>query len=270
MTDTQIIVENENLIRLSCFFGILIIMAVWEILAPRKKLSVNKSKRWLHNLSIVVLNTMILRLIFPTAAVGIALYAQNNDLGLFNHLNLAPSLIFVTSFILLDLIIYWQHVIFHRVPILWRVHRMHHADMDIDVTTGSRFHPIEIILSMLIKFMAILSFGIPMMAVIVFEVVLNATAMFNHSNVRLPLGLDRIMRLLIVTPDMHRVHHSVITKETHSNFGFNLSLWDRLFKTYRAQPERGHIDMQIGLPDFQDEIESERLPGMLMIPFKKV
>lgn len=248
--------------------GIFVIMCVWEILAPKRKLTVTKSKRWFSNLSIVVLNTVILRIIFPAAAVGVALLAYNKGWGLFNSFNVHSSVGIVVSVVLLDMVIYWQHVIFHKVPILWRLHRMHHADMDIDVTTGSRFHPIEIILSMLIKFTVVIALGVPVVAVIIFEVILNLTAMFNHSNVRLPLGLDKVIRLLIVTPDMHRVHHSVIPSETNSNFGFNLSVWDKLFKSYKAQPEKGHTEMTIGLDEYRDEEIAERLPGMLMIPFK--
>jgi sterol desaturase/sphingolipid hydroxylase (fatty acid hydroxylase superfamily) len=268
MNWSNFILENENIIRLGFFFGILVIMAVWEILAPRRELSVSKSTRWFSNLSIVFLNTLVIRILFPAAAVGMALYADSHAWGLFNKFETSSWLAIVTSVILLDMIIYWQHVLFHRIPVLWRIHRMHHADMDIDVTTGSRFHPIEIIISMLIKFASIIVLGVPVIAVIIFEVVLNLTAMFNHSNAKLPLGLDKVVRTIIVTPDMHRVHHSVKPKEYNNNFGFNLSLWDKLFKTYTAQPEAGHVDMIIGLMQYRDVKEAERIPGMLMIPFK--
>lgn len=243
-------------------------MAIWEILAPRRELTVSKSKRWISNLSIVVLNTVVIRVLFPAAAVGMAVYADAKGWGIFNILELPAWLAVLLSVVLLDMIIYWQHVMFHRFPILWRIHRMHHADMDIDVTTGSRFHPIEIVLSMIIKFAAIIILGVPVIAVIVFEVILNLTAMFNHSNARMPLGLDRVIRTLIVTPDMHRVHHSIKPKEYNNNFGFNLSIWDRIFKTYTAQPEAGHINMTIGLMQYRDEKIAERLDGMLLIPFK--
>ncbi|MBT8142098.1 MAG: sterol desaturase family protein [Gammaproteobacteria bacterium] len=265
---TEFITQYETPIRLGFFLGIFALMCVWEILAPKRDLTVSKATRWLSNLSIVILNTLLLRLLFPAAAVGVAIVAQSNSWGLFNYFSVPGWLALFLSVILLDMVIYWQHVFFHKIPVLWRIHRMHHADMDIDVTTGSRFHPVEIILSMLIKFAIVIALGVPAVAVIVFEVILNLTAMFNHSNVRLPLGLDKIIRLFIVTPDMHRVHHSVIPKETNSNFGFNLSVWDKIFRTYKAQPDKGHLGMTIGLHEYRDEKVAERLPGMLMIPFK--
>ena len=265
---TEFIIKNESAIRLAFFFGILCLMALWEILAPRRVLSINKSKRWVSNLGIVVLNTFVIRILFPTAAAGVAIYSITKGWGVFNIINTPAWIEVFLSVILLDMVIYWQHVLFHKVPFLWRLHRMHHADMDFDVTTGSRFHPIEIILSMLIKFAAVIIIGVPVVAIIIFEVLLNLTAMFNHSNVKLSLGLDKVIRIILVTPDMHRVHHSVIVKETNSNFGFNLSIWDRLFKSYIAQPKEGHINMTIGLTEYRNEQEAERLPGMLMIPFK--
>ena len=265
---TEFIIEHESTIRLGFFFGILLVMAIWEILAPRRDLTVNKSKRWVSNLGIVVLNTVVVRILFPTAAAGVAIYSIKQGWGVFNFIETPDWIAILVSVILLDMVIYWQHVIFHKVPVLWRLHRMHHADMDIDVTTGSRFHPIEIIISMLVKFSAVLILGVPVVAIIIFKVLLNLTAMFNHSNVKLPLGMDKVIRFLIVTPDMHRVHHSVIPQETNSNFGFNLSIWDRLFHSYTAQPKEGHNGMTIGLNEYREEQVAERLPGMLMIPFK--
>jgi len=266
---TDFIFQNEGKLRLGFFFGILIIMAIWEVLSPRRELNIDKSFRWMSNLSIVVLNTIVLRLLFPAAAVGMAAYAAKNNYGLFNLIDMPSAFELVFCVIFMDMLIYWQHVIFHRVPILWRIHRMHHADQDIDVTTGSRFHPVEIILSMLIKFAAVLILGIPIVAIILFEIILNLTAMFNHSNVNLPQSLDKLIRKIIVTPDMHRVHHSVIPKETNSNYGFNLSLWDKLFGTYIEQPEMGHLEMTIGLYEYRDEKISQALDEMLLIPFKK-
>ena len=266
---TDFIVQNESTLRLGFFFGILAIMAIWEILSPRRELSIPKAYRWFSNLSIVVINTLVVRILFPAAAVGVAIYASKNEYGLFNNLDLNLGTKLVVSVILLDMIVYWQHVIFHRIPFLWRIHRMHHADQDIDVTTGSRFHPVEIALSMLIKFTAVLILGIPVVAIIIFEIILNLTAMFNHSNVSLPLSIDRVVRKLIVTPDMHRVHHSVIPKETNSNFGFNLSIWDKLFGTYTEQPQAGHLNMTIGLSEYRDTRISQALDEMLLIPFKK-
>lgn len=258
---------HEATIRLGVFFGVFAVMAAWEILAPRRVLTQAKSARWLNNIGLVVLNTVAVRLVFPTAAVGVAAYAAQQQRGLFNQVDSPDWLAIIVSVIILDGIIYLQHVMFHAVPAFWRLHRVHHADLDFDVTTGSRFHTIEILLSMLIKFAAILLLGPPLVAVVIFEVLLNATAMFNHSNVRLPLALDRIIRLLVVTPDMHRVHHSHLAHETNSNFGFNLSLWDRIFGTYRAQPEDGHTDMTIGIDTFRDSAQCTRLPRLLLMPF---
>ncbi|OGI37789.1 MAG: fatty acid hydroxylase [Candidatus Muproteobacteria bacterium RBG_16_62_13] len=265
---TEFILHNEVAIRLSFFIGVLTIMALWEILAPRRALTTSKSWRWISNLSIVFLNSFLVRLLFPVAAVGLAAYAAEHGWGLFNQFQTPFWVAVVVSVVALDLAIYLQHVMFHAVPAFWRLHRMHHADLDFDVTTGARFHPIEIILSMLIKFAVIAVLGLPVVAVIVFEVLLNATAMFNHSNIRLPLILDRLIRRLIVTPDMHRVHHSIEDHETNSNFGFNLSIWDRLFGTYKNQPDAGHEAMTIGIRDFRDPRQVDRLPGMLLLPFR--
>ena len=265
---TEFILHNEVAIRLSFFIGVLTIMALWEILAPRRALTTSKSWRWISNLSIVFLNSFLVRLLFPVAAVGLAAYAAEHGWGLFNQFQTPFWVAVVVSVVALDLAIYLQHVMFHAVPAFWRLHRMHHADLDFDVTTGARFHPIEIILSMLIKFAVLAVLGLPVVAVIVFEVLLNATAMFNHSNIRLPLILDRLIRRLIVTPDMHRVHHSIEDHETNSNFGFNLSIWDRLFGTYKNQPDAGHEAMTIGIRDFRDPRQVDRLPGMLLLPFR--
>src|SRR3990167_8783556 len=260
---TEFILHNEVAIRLGFFIGVLTVMALWEILAPRRALTTSKSWRWVSNLGIVFLNSILLRLLFPVAAVGLAAYATGHGWGLFNQFQASFWVAVVLSVVAMDFAIYLQHVMFHAVPVLWRLHRMHHADLDFDVTTGARFHPIEIILSMLIKFAVIVVLGAPALAVIVFEVLLNATAMFNHSNVRMPLSLDRV----IVTPDMHRVHHSILDHETNSNFGFNLPWWDRLFGTYQDQPEQGHEKMTIGIRDFRKPKQADRLDGMLMIPF---
>jgi sterol desaturase/sphingolipid hydroxylase (fatty acid hydroxylase superfamily) len=261
------IATNEAAIRLGVFFGVFVLMAVWELLAPRRPLTQSKSARWLNNIALVVLNTVVVRIIFPTAAVGVAAYASEHQWGLFNLIDLPAWVTVACSVVLLDGVIYLQHVMFHAVPAFWRLHRVHHADMDFDVTTGSRFHTIEILLSMLIKFAVIILLGPPLVAVVIFEVLLNATAMFNHSNVRLPLTLDRLVRLLVVTPDMHRVHHSHLAHETNSNFGFNLSLWDRLFGTYRAQPDDGHDNMIIGIDTFRDSAQCIRLHRLLLMPF---
>ena len=267
MSLSEFISQYEAAIRLSFFFGVFLMMAVWEVIAPRRQLTQSKPVRWANNLGLVVLNTIILRLIFPAAAVGMAAFTAKNGWGIFNYFTLPFPLVVFLSIIALDMIIYLQHVMVHAVPTLWRLHRVHHADLDYDVTTGARFHPLEIILSMLIKFAAIIVLGAPVFAVIVFEIVLNAVAMFNHGNVGLPLGLDRALRLLIVTPDMHRVHHSTEDNETNSNFGFNLSLWDRLFGTYIDQPRKGHIGMDIGIHTYRDPKQATWITGLLALPF---
>ncbi len=261
--------ENEPLIRLGCFFGILALMGLWEAIAPQRQLQQSKLKRWFSNLGLVVLNTLLLRAIFPLAAVGVAAIAQEQGWGLFNILSRPSWQAILLSILALDFVIYLQHVMFHALPTLWRLHKVHHADLDFDVTTGLRFHPLEILLSLGIKIVAIILLGAPVLAVILFEIILNGTAMFNHGNVRLPKGLDRLLRLLVVTPDMHRVHHSVIPSETNSNFGFNLPWWDYLLGTYQAQPAASHDGMTIGLGEYQGKPEVEQLPWMLLLPFEK-
>jgi sterol desaturase/sphingolipid hydroxylase (fatty acid hydroxylase superfamily) len=267
MNIDEFVMNNEVQIRLGFFFGVFIIMALWELVAPRRALRVSKLVRWTNNLGLVFLNTIILRLLFPAAAVGMAFFASEQGWGLFNYYQVPFWLAVVLSVVVLDLIIYLQHVMVHAVPALWRLHRVHHADPDFDVTTGARFHPLEIILSMLIKFATIIVLGPPVVAIVIFEVLLNGMAMFNHSNVRLYPAIDRLLRLAVVTPDMHRVHHSVEDDEANSNFGFNLSLWDRLFGTYRQQPRAGHEAMIIGIHKYNQPGQVSWLPGMLWLPF---
>ena len=266
-TETSYLLGNEIAVRLGAFLGVLALMAAWEALAPRRALAVSKARRWASNLGIVFLNSALLRIIFPATAVAVAVLAQERGWGLLNQHDVPFALAAVASVVALDLAIYLQHVMFHAVPVLWRLHRMHHADLDFEVTTGARFHPIEILLSMLVKMAVIVVIGPPAVAVMVFEVLLNATAMFNHANVRLPPAADRLLRLLVVTPDMHRVHHSVEERETNSNFGFNLSLWDRLFRTHKAQPDAGHERMTIGIRGYRAPKLVSDLPGMLVLPF---
>lgn len=256
----------EPALRLGSFLGVFVLLAVGEWFAPRRRLSLGKPLRWSSNLGLVALNTLCLRLLAPLGAVGVALAAEAHGWGLFQVLEVPWWLAVVLSVLLLDAAIYLQHVMLHAVPLLWRLHLVHHADLDFDVTTGLRFHTIEIVLSLGIKAAVIALVGAPAVAVLVFEVLLNATSMFNHSNLRLPPALDRWLRLVVVTPDMHRVHHSVITRETNSNFGFNLPWWDWLFGTYRAQPKAGHEQMTIGLAPLRDERIVDRLPGMLLLP----
>jgi sterol desaturase/sphingolipid hydroxylase (fatty acid hydroxylase superfamily) len=263
----DLILGHEPAIRVSFFVGVLALVAFWEALAPRRPAQLGRWARWPSNLGIVALNTLLARLLLPTTAVALATAGELAGWGLLHHLALPRWLAVALAAIMLDLVIYLQHVMVHAIPLLWRLHRVHHADLHFDVTTGARFHPIEILLSMLIKFAAILVIGPPPEAVVVFEVLLNTTAMFNHGNVRLSLPLDRWLRWIVVTPDMHRVHHSVEDDETNSNFGFNLPWWDRLFGTYRDQPRGGHDGMAIGIRGWRDPRQVDRLPGMLALPF---
>ena len=258
---------HEATIRLAFFFGIFALMAIWEVRAPRRDRTLTRRQRWTSNLGLVVLNTLLLRILFPAAAVGMALFASAQGWGLLNAIDVPGWLAVLLAVVVLDFVVWVQHVLFHAVPALWRLHRVHHADLDYDLTTGARFHPIEIVLSMLIKFATIAALGPPVVAVILFEVILNGMAMFNHANVRLPLGVDRVLRWFVVTPDMHRVHHSIEDDETNSNFGFNLSWWDRLLGTYRDQPRAGHEGMTIGIRDHRDPRRVDRLDGMLVLPF---
>lgn len=264
---SELLLGNEMEIRLGFFITIFALMTCWEVFAPRRSGQIKRRFRWPSNLGIVVFNTLLLRFMMPTTAVGLALVGEAAGWGLLQQFTAPLWATVLLAVICLDLAIYLQHVMFHAVPLLWRLHRMHHADLAFDVTTGARFHPFEIILSMLIKLMVIAALGPPAVAVLIFEVLLNALAMFNHANARLPLGLDKILRRLIVTPDMHRVHHSVISREANSNFGFNLSVWDRAFGTYCAQPAAGHQAMQIGIQQFRNQRELA-LNRMLVQPFK--
>src|SRR5215510_3601802 len=257
----------EPFIRLGAFGAVFALMAAWELVGPRRRQAIGRGMRWPGNHGVVVVDTLLVRLVFPATAIGVALVAEAHGWGLFNTVALPAWIAVVSSVVLLDLAIYFQHVLFHAVPALWRLHRMHHADLEFDVTTGLRFHPFEILLSMMIKLAVVAALGAPALAVLIFEVLLNATSMFNHGNVRIPINLDRILRWFVVTPDMHRVHHSIVSREANSNFGFNLPWWDRLFGTYRAQPAAGHDAMTIGIEQFRDRREL-RLDRMLLQPFR--
>ncbi len=265
---TNGVLAAESLIRLGVFVAVLALLMAGELLAPRRRLSIGRLQRWPGNVGIVMIDALLLRIFFPTAAVGLALVAEANGWGLLNLVAVPNWLAVLFAIILLDLIIYAQHVLFHANPWLWRLHRMHHADLDIDATTGIRFHPVEILMSMVIKLGAVVLLGAPALAVMIFEILLNATAMFSHSNIRLPDAVDRKLRRILVTPDMHRVHHSIVPRETHSNFGFNLPWWDHLFGTYRARPAAGHEAMTLGLPIFRDPAEL-RLDRMLIQPLRR-
>jgi len=261
-----LIKKNELLIRFGFFFGILIIMFFWEIIAPRRSLITSKATRWVTNLGLVLIDSIAIRLVFPAALIGFAFLFQQRGWGLFNLFGLPYLLNIVFSVLILDLAIYLQHIMFHSVPLLWLLHMVHHTDMDFDVTTGVRFHPIEILLSMGIKLIVVFLIGASPLAVLIFEVLLNGTSMFNHGNVRFPQNIDSIVRLLVVTPEMHRVHHSTIRWETNSNLGFNFPWWDRLFGTYRPQPAKGHLEMTIGLDQYK-EPNKLTLPWLLVLPF---
>ena len=263
----SLILATELQIRLAAFLGMLCAIAVWEVVAPRRRREIPRLLRWSNNLAVVAVNTIIVRLTFPVLAVGVALMGEQRGWGLLNALDLPGWLGFGLSILALDIAIYLQHVMFHAVPALWRLHRMHHADLEFDLTTGLRFHPGEILLSMVVKLAVVAALGPPAAAVLVFEVLLNATAMFNHGNIGIPQAVDRALRWIVVTPDMHRVHHSVRPAETNSNFGFNLPWWDRLFGTYRAQPAAGHLAMTIGIDRFRTRRDLW-IDRMLIQPFR--
>lgn len=260
--------SHEPQIRFASFAGLLILFSGLEALFPKKKRTQKRAGRWFTNLALVAISNVLVRLLFPIAAIGTAAFALDKGWGFLNQIELPFWIEILVALILLDFAIYWQHVASHKIPILWRLHKMHHADRDIDATSGNRFHPVEIILSLLYKMLIVLIVGPSMIAVLLFEIILNGSAMFNHANLRLPHWLDKFVRLLFVTPDMHRVHHSVIKAETDSNYGFNLSLWDRLFRSYRDQPQKGHLDMTIGLPQYQTDKPSNFL-WSLTLPFTR-
>lgn len=260
--------EIEISLRLAFFVGVLIIMATWEILSPRRQLTTKKSSRWASNLGLVALNSVVSRLVVPVSAVSIAVFAESRQCGLLHLVAWPDWTEFLLGIVALDLAIYLQHVLFHAIPIFWRLHLVHHTDLDLDVTSGNRFHTLEIVLSAVIKLAAVLIIGPSAVAVVTFEILLNATSMFNHSNVYLPGWIDQVLRYVIVTPDMHRVHHSIEKQETNSNYGFNLSWWDLLLGTYRSQPNAGHTVMTLGVVEWQNEHEVTRLDRMLLIPFR--
>ena len=259
--------SSEFGIRLGAFLAVCLLMAAWEHVAARRTPLLSRTLRWPANFGILALDTALVRLIFSAAPYALALRAQAAGWGLLNAYPLPGWLKVALGVILLDLVIYLQHVMFHAVPAFWRLHMMHHADLDFDFTTGGRFHPAEILLSAGIKMGTVATLGAPPLAFLLFEVLLNATSMFNHGNVSLPPALDRVFRFIVVTPDMHRVHHSVIPRETNSNFGFNLPWWDRIGGTYRDQPSIGHDAMTIGLTQFQEE-RRQTLPWLLLLPFR--
>ena len=261
------ITQNEQTIRLFFFLGIFFTLTTLEHIIPRRGLLISKTKRWFNNIALIFLDTMFVKILFPIVAVGASLYATKNDIGLFNTLYISPIYSILFSIILLDLIIYWQHRLFHKINFLWNFHKVHHSDMDYDVTTALRFHPIEIIMSMCIKIFLVLILGVPLIAVIIFEILLNALAMFNHANIHITKPLDTLLRYFIVTPDMHRIHHSIHNHELNNNFGFNLSIWDRVFGSYLAEPKEDYKTMTIGLENLQDEKKTVSIFAILKLPF---
>lgn len=259
--------EVESITRLVCFVGVIVLMTIWELVSPRRPYTASRVPRWLSNMGLVAINVALTRMLLPLTAFGTATLSAERGWGVLNHWPAPYWGRFAVAFAILDFAIYIQHVVFHAIPALWRVHRVHHADLDFDVTTGLRFHTAEIILSSFIKIGVVFALGPPVWAVVAFEVILNASSMFNHGNVQIPASLDKLLRLFIVTPEMHRVHHSIDVQETNTNFGFNLPWWDYLLGTYCAQPAAGHENMTIGVPQFRNERQVDRLPGMLTLPF---
>lgn len=257
---------QQEVIRIASFLAVLSGIALWEIVAPRRVLTTGKGGRWFANLSMIVVANLLVRLVVPLLPMGLALIAEERGWGLLNIIHLPASLAIIITIVALDLVIYLQHVLFHFLPLLWRLHRMHHTDLDLDASSANRFHPVEIVISIGIKLAAIMVIGASPLAVLLFEIFLNASATFNHGNIRLPLAIDRWLRILLVTPDMHRVHHSILPRETNSNFGFCLPWWDFLCGTYRAQPSAGHLEMIIGLKEFRDPA-ALTLPRLLIQPF---
>ncbi|MDA7847897.1 sterol desaturase family protein [Sulfurospirillum sp.] len=259
--------ENEISLRLFSFLSIFFIIAILEYFIPRRGLLISKSKRWFNNIFLVIIDTFIVKLLFPIVAVGTSIYAAQKEIGLFNVLDFSPIYSIIFCIIILDFIIYWQHRLFHKMDFLWRFHKVHHCDLDYDVTTALRFHPIEIIISMCIKIFFVLLLGAPLIAVILFEILLNALAMFNHSNIKITKSIDTFLRYFLVTPDMHRIHHSILNQEHNSNYGFNISFWDRLFGSYTKEPKENYATMQIGLNNLQDEKKTVSIFAILKLPF---
>lgn len=260
---------NDTWIRLGSFLGVLAIMMLWESFKPNRLSPVSTGKRWLSNFFLVLLGAIVARLMIPTGLAAIAIYAQNNQIGLWSHLSVSLWLSVPISVLLFDCLIYWQHRLFHRVPMFWRIHRVHHADPHLDASTGLRFHPIEIALSLAVKMAAILLLGVPVIAILIFEVLLNASSIFNHSNIRLPIKLEKLLRTLIVTQAMHRIHHSQVVRETDSNFGFNLSIWDKLFGSYIDEAKDSDAGIKLGLKEYSSPQTNTSLKALLLMPFRK-
>jgi len=261
------VLQNESTLRLTAFVVIFFAIAIWEWLSPKRKRLKSLTTRWVNNLSLMIINTLLIRVFFPMAAVGIALIISEQQIGLLNLIEIHPIAAVMLSVILLDCAIYWQHRLMHKFPLLWRMHRVHHADPEFDVTTGLRFHPFEIAISMIYKTLIIAILGAPVLAVLIFELLLNAGSLFNHGNINLTAKIDTALRRVIVTPDMHRIHHSTDAIESNRNFGFALSWWDHLFGSYQSTPSVAHEEMPIGLDEYRDPKHAVFLTGVLSIPF---
>ena len=260
---------NDTWIRLGVFITVLAIMLLWESVKPNRLSPVSKGKRWLSNFSMVLLGTVVARLMIPTGLAAMTIFAQNNHIGLWNHVSANLWLSVPVTVLLLDCLIYWQHRLFHCIPMLWRIHMVHHADPHLYASTGLRFHPIEIALSLMVKIAAVLLLGAPVLAILIFEILLNATSIFSHSNIKLPVKLDKLLRTLIVTQAMHRIHHSQVIAETDSNFSFNLSIWDRLFGSYTEEAKTGDDAIKLGLKEYSSPKTNTSLKALLLMPFKQ-
>ncbi|WP_339720619.1 sterol desaturase family protein [uncultured Paraglaciecola sp.] len=260
---------NDTWIRLGVFISVLVIMMLWEYLRPNRLSPVSTGKRWFSNFFLVLLGSLVARLMVPTGLAAMAIYAQNDQIGLWNQISVSLWVSVPVSVLLFDCLIYWQHRLFHRVPMFWRIHRVHHADPHLDASTGLRFHPIEIALSLIVKIAAVLLLGAPVLAILIFEVLLNATSIFNHSNIKLPTKLDKLLKIFIVTQAMHRIHHSQVVHETDSNFGFNLSIWDRLFGSYIEDAANGDEGIKLGLKEYASPQTNTNLKALLLMPFRQ-
>lgn len=260
---------NDTWIRLGVFITVLVVMMLWENIRPNRVSPVSRGRRWLSNFSMVLMGSMVARLIIPTGLAAVAIYAQHNNLGIWNNVPISFWLTVPISVLLFDCLIYWQHRLFHRVPLFWRIHRVHHADPHLDASAGLRFHPFEIALSLMVKIAAVILMGAPILAILIFEVLLNATSIFNHSNIKLPAKLDKLLRMFIVTQAMHRIHHSQVVSETDSNFGFNLPIWDKLFGSYTDEAKHGDDGIKLGLKEYPGPETNTNLIALLLMPFRR-
>ena len=261
--------DNTALVRVSLFLGIFAIMAVLEAWLPARQSVLGRASRWKGNLSMVVLGALCSRVVLPAGLVGVALWADNTNVGFFNSVNMSHWVVVAFSVLLLDMVIYWQHRLFHKIPLLWRIHKMHHADSHVDTTTGLRFHPIEIVLSLFIKAVVVIAFGVPAIAIVIFEVGLNGFALFNHANIRLPNAIEKPLRLILMTQILHRIHHSQRVNETNSNYGFSVIWWDKLFGSYKNEAQKADNDIDVGLKEYPSEKQNASLWALLTMPFQK-